>query len=57
MDEASVRRIVAERRAMAKIQKLCDDQDLPYPPELCSYLMDVHNYRMENEEHEPKPEY
>lgn len=42
MDEAAAARLVAKRRAMAKVQKLCDEQDLPYPPELIAWLTDLH---------------
>ena len=45
MDEVTVKRLIAQRRAMAKVQKLCDAQNLPYPPELSAYLMDTWKYR------------
>lgn len=40
MDEATVKKIVARRRGMAKVRKACDDKLLPYPPELISYLLE-----------------
>lgn len=37
--------IVAQRRVMARVQKLCDEQGLPYPPELCEWLMSLQKVR------------
>jgi hypothetical protein len=36
--EETVKKIAAKAQAMAKGQKLCDEQGLPYPPELVEYL-------------------
>lgn len=38
MDEATAKKIVRERRTMRTVQKQCDKQGLPYPPELIRYL-------------------
>lgn len=46
MDEATAKTIVAERRMMAKVQRACDEQDLPYPPELTAYLLDPYLTRI-----------
>lgn len=37
--EESVAKLMATAQAMAKVQKLCDEQNLPYPPELAQHLM------------------
>lgn len=48
MDEATAKTLIATRRTMAKVQKACDDRDLPYPPELVEYLTSVLRYRNGN---------
>jgi hypothetical protein len=37
--EESVNKLMATAQTMAKVQKLCDEQNLPYPPELAQHLM------------------
>lgn len=37
--EESVNKLMATAQAMRKVQVLCDQQDLPYPPELAQHLM------------------
>jgi len=37
--DESVQKLMATAQAMAKVQKLCDAQNLPYPPELAQHLM------------------
>lgn len=37
--EESVAKLMATAQAMSKVQKLCDEQNLPYPPELAQHLM------------------
>lgn len=37
--EESVAKMMATAQAMAKVQDLCDAQNLPYPPELAQHLM------------------
>lgn len=37
--DESVNKLMATAQAMAKVQKLCDAQNLPYPPELAQHLM------------------
>ena len=46
MDEATVKRIVSQRRVMAKVQKHCDKHNLPYPSELIAYLMDSYRVKL-----------
>ncbi|ACH62090.1 hypothetical protein MYRNA_89 [Mycobacterium phage Myrna] len=36
--EESVNKLMATAQTMAKVQKLCDEQNLPYPPELAQHL-------------------
>lgn len=45
MDEATVKLLIANRRAMNKLRRMCDERDLPYPSELCAYLLDLYEYR------------
>lgn len=44
MDNAAAKRSVAHRRAMYRVQKVCDEQDLPYPAELIEFLKNVRKY-------------
>ena len=44
MDTATAKLIVINRRAMRKLQRMCDERDLPYPPELIRYLTDLQRY-------------
>ena len=37
--EESVAKLMATAQAMKKVQDLCDNQNLPYPPELAQHLM------------------
>lgn len=37
--EESVAKLMATAQAMKKVQDLCDEQNLPYPPELAQHLM------------------
>jgi hypothetical protein len=37
--DESVAKLMATAQAMGKVQKLCDMQNLPYPPELAQHLM------------------
>jgi hypothetical protein len=37
--------LVINRRAMNNLRRMCDQRDLPYPQELCAYLLDLHEYR------------
>ena len=37
--DESVAKLMASAQAMSKVQKLCDAQNLPYPPELAQHLM------------------
>ncbi|QZE10430.1 portal protein [Mycobacterium phage ScoobyDoobyDoo] len=37
--EESVNKLMATAQTMAKVQRLCDEQNLPYPPELAQHLM------------------
>ena len=45
MDEHTARMLVINRRAMNKLRRICDERNYPYPPELCAYLLDLHEYR------------
>lgn len=36
--EETVKKQLAQAQAMAKVQRLCDEQKLPYPPELSQFL-------------------
>lgn len=41
MDNATVKKIIWERRAMNRARKVCDEQNLPYPAELCEWLLSL----------------
>ena len=45
IDDYTAKKIVLERNAMNKVQKYCDEKNLPYPPELVTYLYDVMRFR------------
>lgn len=45
MDDYTAKRLVKERRSYAEVQRRCDEQNLPYPPELCKFLMKVQRIR------------
>lgn len=44
MDKVGVKWAVAQRRAMYRAQKACDEQNLPYPEELIEFLKNVRKY-------------
>ena len=44
MNNAKAKLIVINRRAMRKLQRMCDEGGLPYPPELIQYLTDLQRY-------------
>lgn len=48
MDDYTAKRLVEQRRGMLKVQKACDEQNLPYPSELIEFLTMIARYRNGN---------
>jgi hypothetical protein len=46
MDSYRAKQIVEERRSMRKVQAYCDRDNLPYPPELITYLRSLVDYQV-----------
>lgn len=46
--DESVQKLMATAQAMAKVQQLCDQQNLPYPPELAQHLQATLQLRQAN---------
>jgi len=44
--DPKAKEIITKRRIFARVQKLCDEKGLPYPPELCAWLMDTMRFRI-----------